>query len=212
MRFGAVSWVLTLQFFLAEYVVERRWDLAYDRNTYYISDLGAVGCTTAGDGRAVCSPWHALMNTSFVLQGALIVVGAVLLQQLWPGWSGRVLTALLVLAGLGVAVVGFFPQDTVYAAHYTGAAFNFVAGNLALVLLAVVARSKPALRRAGLWTGLVGAVGLIALVLFVSRADVGLGIGALERVVAYPIPLALPVVGAAALLHCRRADRVSPVH
>lgn len=211
MRFGAVSWVLTLQFFLAEYVVERRWDLPYDRNTYYISDLGAVGCTTAGDGRAVCSPWHALMNTSFVLQGALIVVGAVLLQQLWPGRAGRVLTTLLVLAGLGVAVVGLFPQDTVYAAHYAGAAFNFVAGNLGLLLLAVVTRSDPALRWAGLWAGLVGAVGLVALVLFVSRAEVGLGIGALERLVAYPIPLALPVIGVAGLLQRRRTGRVTSV-
>jgi hypothetical membrane protein len=52
-----------LQFFAAEAVP------GYDYRYGCISDLGAVGCAD------ICSPRHALMNASFVLQSGLILTG-----------------------------------------------------------------------------------------------------------------------------------------
>lgn len=60
-------WMACLQFFLAEQVVRFGWTLPYSFARNYVSDLAATACSAQ-----VCSPWHALMNCSFVLQGLLI--------------------------------------------------------------------------------------------------------------------------------------------
>jgi hypothetical membrane protein len=216
--FGAALWLCTLQFFLIETVVESRWRIHYDRGDYYISDLGALRCDLSGT-RPVCSPWHPLMNASFVVQGVLIIGGALLLHQLWLLSSSRrsalSTTALLGTAGAGVALVGAAPEDTVPALHVLGAAANFAAGNVGLVMLCFVGRDVA--RRAGtptlgvlapVWAGLLGVVGLAALAALVAGSSLGLGAGGIERVIAYPLPAALPVV-AVGVLVASRSERLS---
>jgi hypothetical membrane protein len=200
-RIGAALWIGTLQFFVVEAVVQAQWALHYDRRHYYISDLGAAHCALSGDGRPICSPGHVLMNASFVLQGLLIGGGAFLLDREWrrtsKQWASAT-TALLTIAGGGVALVGLAPEDTSPSLHVVGAAGNLLAGNLGLVMLFVVGRRSgdPV---GGVWAALVGAVGLAALASFVAGADWGLGPGGIERVIAYPLPAALPVVAVGAL-------------
>lgn len=197
-RVGEVLWIGTLQFFAVEALVQWRWTTPYNRSDYYISDLGALHCADFPDGRFVCSPWHAAMNASFVAQGVLIAGGALLLHPLCADRADRrqatCVTALLVAAGCGVAAVGLAPEDAVRAVHVAGAATNFVAGNAGLVLLGALGRRVPGLRGAATWAGLVGAVGLAALASWGGGAHWGLGVGGIERVIAYPLPAALPVV------------------
>ncbi len=214
-RTGAALWICTVQFFVVEAVVQSRWTAPYDRMTNNISDLGAVHCTQRAGSPAVCSPWHAAMNTSFILQGVLIASGAVLLRPFWPRPSAVPLpwiaTASLVTAGGGVALVGLAPEDTVRTVHVLGAAANFVAGNAGLVLLWVSGRRarEPRTAAAAVWSGLLGALGLTALASLALGANWGLGPGGIERVVAYPLPAALPVVGTAVLLSGRSRARLS---
>lgn len=196
-RLGALAWVLTVQFLVVEAVVQGTWNQPYDRNTFYISDLGAVTCFDRPDGRAVCSPWHALMNTSFVLQGVLIIVGVALLQRYLPRGLLAVLAyCALIVGGLGVIVVGFAPEDTQNSVHYAGAAANFLGTNLGLVLLGLCLVYGRRVPLAGIWSGAAGTIGLICLGFFVAENYLGLGVGGIERVIAYTIPATLPVVAA----------------
>jgi hypothetical membrane protein len=200
---GTAMWVSTLQFFVVEAVVQSRWTLPYDRRDYYISDLGALHCARSGDGREICSPWHTAMNASFVVQGVLIGGGALLLREMWTrGWSRRRAAGtatLLVTAGAGVALVGLAPEDAAPPLHVLGAAANFTAGNAGLVMLALAGRAGYGSETwtgafGSVWAGALGALGLAALASFVAGADWGLGTGGIERVIAYPLPAALPAV------------------
>jgi hypothetical membrane protein len=209
-------WIGTLQFFAVETIVQSRWTIHYDRRDYYISDLGALHCERLSGERAVCSPWHTLMNISFVVQGFLILGGALLMHHLWELTLSRrqavATTTLLTTSGLGVALVGVAPEDTVSALHVLGATANFAAGNAGLVMLYVGGRGfrhRPGAAWLGAgtaWAGLLGAVGLAALATLVAGFSLGLGTGGIERVIAYPLPAALPVVAAGVLISSRGAQ------
>ena len=94
-RVGAVLLALaTVQFFAAHVIAQRAWPTPYSWTTNYISDLGAVTCAPGSSG--VCSPLHAVMNTAFLLQGALLIGGTVLTTEAWTASTGR-----RVLAGPG---------------------------------------------------------------------------------------------------------------
>jgi hypothetical membrane protein len=212
-------WVGTLQFFVVESVVQSRWTLPYDRRDYYISDLGALHCARSGDGREICSPWHTAMNTSFVLQGVLIGGGALLLREMWTRcWSRRraaVTATLLLTAGAGVTLVGLAPEDAAASLHVLGAAANFAAGNAGLVMLALAGRAGYGSKTwtgvlSSVWAGALGALGLAALASFVGGADWGLGTGGIERVIAYPLPAALPVVAVGILFAGRGRSSPAP--
>src|SRR5882672_9930188 len=92
--------------------------------------------------------------------------------------------------------VGAFPENGSLAAHKIGAGLNFIGGNLGLVVLggAMLPRRR--------WTVLavssvvLGVIGLLATALFVVDRDLGAGIGTMERLAAYPLPVWLIVAGA----------------
>ena len=83
LRWGALAWLLTLQFFVAETVVQLQLD-GYSRSDDVISMLGAA-----------ISPGARLMNASFVLQAALILAGTLALRPLLRGTAGRAAVVLL---------------------------------------------------------------------------------------------------------------------
>jgi hypothetical membrane protein len=170
-KVGACLWLLCLQFFIAEQIARMGWTGHYSMRHDYISDLGATG-----------SSLHWVMNGSFVLQGLLILFGAVLLHRLLP----RVAVALLAIAGLGVLVVGLVPEDTNARLHLQGAAAHFLGGNLAIILLAKHWKS---------WiTFAVGSIGLLATLALAFRGGAW-DAGTLERLAAYPLPLFLSWTG-----------------
>jgi len=195
---GAVLWILCLQYFAAEAITVAGWRGVYSFSSNYISDLGALGCSAA-----LCSPLHALMNGSFLLQGGLIVGGAALL---WPSLAEGIVSSLAMVvigaSGIGVFLVGLAPEDALPAIHYFGAAENFLCCHLGMATMGVsfLRRGAPAIGGISLGLGLLGLTGMALLGL---GEYLGLGVGIVERVVAYPFPLWLAAMGARQL--ARRA-------
>ncbi|MGY1856188.1 DUF998 domain-containing protein [Modestobacter sp. SYSU DS0290] len=182
-RWGGLAWVLTLQFFVVEAIAAARYG-GYSYSRDVISDLGAGG-----------SPARLLMNGSFVAQGVLITVGALLLGPGLAGLGGRLARVLLTVAGLGVLLVGLFPSDSVATAHEIAAAAHFLGGGIGLIALAYGVRP----RSEGLGTALavLGLLGVIGTIFFGAAVFLGLGEGGMERVAGYVVPIGLTVAGIA---------------
>ncbi len=193
-RWGALAWVLTLQFFVVETVVQLQGD-GHSRVDDVISDLGETSW-----------PGHQAMNASFVVQAALIVGGAVLLLPALRGAAGRAAAYLIGIAGLGALLVGVFPADQSDAWHGTGAVLYLVGSAVGLIALAYTLRPRSEL--VGTLLVLLGLVGAAATVFFLTEVDV-LARGATERAAAYVLPIGLAASGIALWLAgiCDRPDR-----
>ncbi|MDN4642459.1 DUF998 domain-containing protein [Arthrobacter sp. PsM3] len=209
---GALALLSVLQYFVAEAAVIGAWagQQPYSRRTGYISDLGAGGCG-AFEGRDVCSPANLLMNTSFVVQGVGMMVGAVLLSaallctaarpvaSLTAGLAGRTpwaaaiaARALTAFAGAGTVIVGLVPEDAGSAWHAVGAIMYFAAGGLALVLLGLLWLRQTPLS----W--LILACGVVSLGALTAGGVTGMVVpepGTLERLMGYPITIGTAAVG-----------------
>lgn len=181
---GAVAWMSTIQFFVAQFVVSLFWtEPVYSWADRTISELGAIRCGVA-DGRYMCSPHHVWMNISFIALGLAMTLGA--LQLAGEGRHGRFAFGLMAVGGLGAVMVGFVPMDTDYTLHIIGADIAFLFGNIALILFGLTLRDPLWLRVLAL---LAGVVALTGLVLFVTHNQLFLGLGGMERVAAYPMVL-----------------------
>jgi hypothetical membrane protein len=196
---GAVLWILNVQYFIMQLVVAAAWTgVSYSWANNTISDLANTRCGAYG-ARSVCSPLHTAMNISFVVLGVTIVSGAILLQRkLALSSMGRLGFGCMAAAGLGAMLVGLFPENSVSGLHIGGAALSFLLGNLGMIVLAVDLKRLPKVFR--IYTALSGVIGLFALVLFLKQSYLGLGIGGMERIVAYPQTIWMIVVGAYLLL------------
>jgi hypothetical membrane protein len=187
-RLGALAWILAVQFFVAQIVVASAWPAPFSLRTRMISDLGNTACGPARRVRStgVCSPWHAVMNASFVIIGITMAAGALLTRRTFRNpWPRRLAVALFVAAGAGVVLVGLYPENENARNHLVGAGVNFVAGNTALMLFGLglpQSRSHPWLRWFSVAAGLGG---LVATMLIVVHRDFGLGPGGMERIAAY---------------------------
>ena len=195
---GAIIWILAVEFFVAQIIVQSAWVTPFSLTQNFISDLGNTTCGPypLDSDSYVCSPWHAWMNASFILLGLIILVGATLVRTVLPrGLSRTTGLMLLALGGAGLIAVGIFPEDVNITYHRLGAAAHFVLGNLGMVALGIAlvqARRQPAL---AVYSIVSGIVGLLATALFISDHYLGIGIGGMERVAAYPLPLWLIVAG-----------------
>ena len=197
-RVGAWVWILSLQFFIAQVVVQSAWTTPFRLAHNYISDLGNTTCGPypEGSGTYVCSPWHAWMNASFILQGLIIVAGVALLRRAFPAGLARGAgSMLLVLAGLGNVAVGLFPEDVDIRGHRIGAAAHFILGNLGMILLGLALGRTGRRRSLALYSIVSGVVGELSTWLFFSGHDGPLGVGGMERVAAYALPVWLMVTG-----------------
>lgn len=198
-RAGAIAWVIAAQFFITQVVVATAWTRVFSLRFDYISDLGNTVCGAypAGGDRVVCSPWHLAMNTSFMVLGVTMILGALLTRDAFPpGWVRALASLLFSLAGIGVFVVGIYPENTDNARHVLGAGLNFTAGNIAMVVYGLALAHRPglhpALQRFSLFMGALGFVGTL---LFVSGHYLGIGLGGMERVAAYPMTVWQIVAG-----------------
>jgi hypothetical membrane protein len=184
LRGGALVWLLTLQFFVVETLAERRFAGSYSRIDDVISTLGAS-----------VSAAHQLMNASFVVQGALILGGALLLLPALVGAAARAALVLLGAAALGVLLVGVFPTDGNGTMHAVGAVLYLVGGGLGLIALAYAVRPRSEV--VGTALALLGLVGTAASVLFLTGVTGYLGEGGTERAAAYVLPVGLALGGVA---------------
>ncbi len=207
-RLASIIWILAVQFFIAQVVVQLAWTTPFSLKENFISDLGNTTCAPypLDSDSYVCSPWHALMNASFILLGLMILSGGALGRSAFPRGLFRAAgLTLLWLAGAGIILVGVFPENENIELHRLGAAGHFVLGNLAMAILGIAlsrankhdlglmqTRERPAL---AIYSIVSGVVGLVATALFINDHYLGLGIGGMERVAAYPLPLWLIVAG-----------------
>jgi hypothetical membrane protein len=182
LRWGALAWLLTLQFFVVETIAQSRYEGSYSRTHDVISALGA------SDSAA-----HLLMNASFVVQSALILAGTLLLRPVLLRGAAHVAPVLLGAAAVGVLLVGVFPTDGNSLMHAIGAVAHLVGGGLGLIALAYAVR--PRSEALGTTLALLGLVGTAATVFFLTGVTEYLGEGGTERVAAYPIPLGLALAG-----------------
>jgi hypothetical membrane protein len=192
---GAIGWFGgVVQFFLVMVLVQLAWTTPYSWASNNISDLGNVQCGTFS-GRYVCSPLHSLMNVSFTTGGVLIILGTVLTHAAWPHTlPARVIRSLLVATGAGWTVAGLFPADVNENLHVVGGAFViFTCGNLALLLTALLTTGP--LSRLRWWGFAFGVLGVAAMLLHFSGTGLGLGVGGMERVTAYGVPIWLAIAG-----------------
>ncbi|MFJ7206166.1 DUF998 domain-containing protein [Streptomyces sp. NPDC098789] len=203
-RIGYAAWVVGVaQFFVIHGVVESAWARPYSWVRNNISDLGNAHCALQPDPepRYVCSPEHGLMNVSFVALGLLLVVGVALTgAALWRRGPAGVLARLMLAgAGVGFVLAGLAPADVNENQHVLGALLIMAVGNIGLVLAGLGMKEQaPALSR---WaTSLLGATAITALGLFLSHRYLGLGMGGMERVAAFPLLLWALAVGARGLV------------
>ncbi|MEU4793796.1 DUF998 domain-containing protein [Micromonospora tulbaghiae] len=211
-RLAGACWLLaTASFLVANVIVGLAWEQpGFSWAEHNISDLGNVTCGVwdTSRPRPVCSPWHPAMNAVFVGAGLLLAFGALLAHRaLRPGRAATVAVASVVAAGSGYVLAGLYPADVDENLHVLGALLVFAFGNAAMLAAALAGRS-PLLREVRPAGALLGLLGLAGTVLFLSRVDVGIGVGGMERVAVFPLFTWVTVAGLR-LLRFRRSRPLS---
>ncbi|WKX71336.1 DUF998 domain-containing protein [Streptomyces sp. XD-27] len=208
-RIGAAAWIVaTAQFVVVQLVVESVWRTPYSWASYNISDLGNVHCQTwdVSRPRYVCSPLHDAMNTSFVVQGVLLLAGVLLTGACWGrGWGSRSARALLIATSAGWVLVGLVPADVNEDLHVLGALLIMGLGNIGLVCAGFAPRASlfGTLRPT---TRFMAATAMVATLLFFGQVDPGIGLGGMERIAAFA-PGAWTLVMALAVLRSAKHGR-----
>jgi len=180
---GPIFWLLSVQYFLTQFVVAKAWKTPFSLATNAISDLGNTVCGTYGN-RYVCSPLHDWMNASFIVLGLTMFLGSYFItSEFRRNTLSRISFRLMALAGFGTILVGFFPENTVSLLHITGAILPFLFGNVALIMFSYALSLPPGFRY---YTRISGMIGVAALAFFLMDHYFGLGLGGMERIVAYP--------------------------
>ena len=169
---GALIFVAVTQFVLGMIVSEALYP-GYSVSDNYISDLG-VG------------PSSMIFNSSVFLMGLLLIVGAYFLQR---AFDFTMLTLLLVLTAVGVMGVGVFTEDfgTIHSV-VSLMAFLFSGLSAIFSVLCSYVHKFPLVKMPfSAISVILGLMTLGALGLFVGKVYFGLGVGGMERMIAYPI-------------------------
>jgi hypothetical membrane protein len=187
---GPAIVVLSSWYFAAQVLVAWVFRPQYSFIFNVISDLGNTACPPPHS--SICSPWHVVMNISFIILGIAMIVGSVLIfsefsfsderRERTAAMAGF---ACMFLSGLGAILVGVRPENLTTAhLHTVGAIMTIGLGQLAIVILGLVLRQIPDwLREFMLLSSLVV---LLAGICIVGQRQFGIGAGALERLAQYP--------------------------
>ncbi len=201
LRLGALMLAVQPLYLVAELVVAAKVTAPYSLVSNTISDLGAKTCTTIDypfGPVPVCSPWHLLMNSSFVVFSLLLACGALLLGRwLGPGPLAAASVTLWVVSSLSSVATGLVPLDQDLQLHSWVSLPVFLAQPLAVLTTALALRQRH--RDLAVSGVVVGVFSLAAAVLFLgaspsSSADFG---GLLERLALWPGFLWLPLLAVA---------------
>ncbi len=189
---GPAIWILSVQYFIVQIIVGLSFKPSYSLRFNTISDLGNTVCGIYS-GRVVCSSLHYLMNGSLILLGITMATGSLLIYQEFKKDLGTLVGfSFMALSGLGTILVGLFPENTISILHIIGASLPFIIGNIALILMSLFLQIS---RKFRIYTFLSGSLALIFLILFETQNYLSLGIGGVERIVAYPQTLWLIIFG-----------------
>ena len=171
---GILLLVGSLQFVVCSIVAAAIYP-GYSASANYISDLGVWG-----------KPSAAIFNPSIVVCGLLIFFSSLIIKRRFNlGRRG----CFLGLAGVGMVLVGLFPENTFIAAgfpliHGIGAFLAFVMGGLA-----AIASYKYTPSPFKIVSVILGISTLVIFSLFVITRDIGylgLGVGGMERLIGLP--------------------------
>jgi len=136
----------------------------YSTSENYISDLG-VG------------PSALIFNVSVFLLGLLTVFAAYFIQK---AFDSKLFSLLAAIAGIGAIGVGLFPED-VGTLHVVFSLTTFLFSGIAAIVSYKLER--PPLSYLSV---ILGVSSLVALTLLASGNYLGLGVGGMERLIAYP--------------------------
>jgi hypothetical membrane protein len=173
---GSLLFIAMVIFIMGLNIAEQLYP-GYSVSSNYISDLGA---TCHDGGCQIVQPSATLFNSSVMLAGLLVTISARFIRR---GFSARILPAFLALSGIGSIGVGIFPEYTGYL-HYFAAFLAFAFGGLSVIAACPLVMSP--LRYISV---LLGIVSLFSFAMFLLNQDLGLGIGGMERMIAYPFVL-----------------------
>jgi hypothetical membrane protein len=173
---GTAIFIGAVQFSIALILAEIYYP-GYNVSSNYISDLGATCPGSLTVGCVINQPTSMIFNSSIILLGLLILVGAYFLHR---AFRDRPATVMIALAGIGALGVGLFPETTgVWHSIFSLIVFLF-AGLAALVTARF--QKKPLFY----FSIILGLFTLAALVLYIGGDYLGLGPGGMERMVVYP--------------------------
>jgi hypothetical membrane protein len=168
---GTLVFVGVTQFAIGMIVSEALYP-GYSVADNYISDLG-VG------------PSALIFNSSVFLMGLLVLIGAYFLQR---AFRFELLTVMLVLTAVGAMGVGVFTED--YGVlHVIVSLITFLFSGLSAIFSVLCSRVHrfPLVKMPFSAISVVlGLMTLAALVLFGMGEYFGLGVGGMERMIAYP--------------------------
>ena len=164
---GILIFVAGLQFILAMTISEALYP-NYSVSENYISDLGEP--SKAGSVAYI-------FNSSVFLLGALILAAAYLIQR---SFNYKILFGCLILTGIGAMGVGLFPES--FGILHTIVSFiTFFFGALSAIFSYKLQKTPLSCLAV-----ILGALSLLALILFGLNIYLELGKGGMERMVAYP--------------------------
>ena len=172
---GMVMLLAGVQFALLLIVAESQYP-GYNAGKNVISDLGVWG-----------QPSAIIFNPSVIAFGALAVIAAYLIKDEGDLCHVPLLTAI---SGIGAIGVGVFPETT-HLPHTISAGIAFGVGGLACAYCYRIVRAPLMYLFLGL-----GLLAIVSLILTGSKIDLGIGIGGIERMVAYPIIIWTLMIGA----------------
>jgi len=194
---GPTMWILSIQYFMVQVIVARAWPTTYSFLHNSISDLGNTACgnyaNRAVNNSYVCSPKHDLMNASFIVLGIFMTLGSLLIYRQIKT-DRRILIGFICLAlgGIGTIIVGLFPENSVAILHVIGASLPFFVGNVGIAIIGFSPTLPSVIRKYSLVTGLFS---LIFLAFYIFKIYLGIGIGGVERLTAYPQTIWLIIFG-----------------
>jgi hypothetical membrane protein len=168
---------------------------AFSTGANEISDLGG----TRPPNSVVLQPSATIFDVSMALVGILTIAGSWFVHRAYGRWSVTTPMAILGVGALGVALFPGYTGDP----HAIFSMVTFVSGGIAAISAARVTDAPFRYLSAGL-----GIVALVTLVsTFVGDASPlsPLGIGGIERWIAYPVVMWLIAFGG---YLCGRADSV----
>lgn len=193
---GSLFWILAVGYLVSEALTAEAWSTPYSFVRNSISDLGVTDC------EQVCSPLHWYMNISFVVMGLLVIVGAVLLRRhLPPGRRRMWSVGLAVMIGLSTAATGFFPANDNPIGHFVAVLPGFVGRHVLLILVAWTLWRR--MRWTAVWTTVCAVIGIAGGALL---AFPDMYFGLTERIILYPFPIWMVVVGVAVFVSVVRSN------
>lgn len=184
-KIGFICWISLSIYFIIEYIVISATTAPYNFLKQPMSDLGVTACGKDAYVIAsyeICSPYHQLMNWTFIVTGIVIFVGAICLHQFWPDKrQTRIATILLVIFGLSYTISGIVPADVNFLWHTFASLPGMFVQIPALVIIGLSIRRK--MPKLSLWTFVCAVISASSLVLlFFQPLLIDLPGGLLQRI------------------------------